>query len=190
MGPHFPNGCFLPSITYHIYRTESTKKRRHLHLPHLLPLPQGPLIGLTSAAVFGVPLLQRVPSCHMLLLAIIRGSLPTVAAISSTSTRSTRSTCSTHRSSIRAQNTLLLLVRGIIYNLLIKNATAIITSKQHIAHLLAPEVLIGEPVLPLGLDHFSLDAVDDAHGDEEIMAVGAEPLARAAEAAGRGLACC
>lgn len=60
---------------------------------------------------------------------------------------------------------------------------------QDPTHLFTPVGFVQKPVLPFGAQHFALDGIDDAHGDEEVVPVGAEGLAGALEAAGGGARC-
>lgn len=61
-----------------------------------------------------------------------------------------------------------------------------VSDLQHPPHLSAPVAFIQKPILPLGAQHLPFDGVHDAHGDEEVVAVGGEGLAGAVEAAGSG----
>lgn len=65
-------------------------------------------------------------------------------------------------------------------------ATDPVSDVQHPPHQFAPVGFVQEPVLPFGAQHFTFDRVDDAHGDEKVVAVGAEGLAGALEATGGG----
>ena len=62
----------------------------------------------------------------------------------------------------------------------------VVSVLQHPPNLSAPVVFIQKPILPFGTQHFALDGVDDAHRDEEVVAVGSEGLTGALEAAGGG----
>lgn len=60
---------------------------------------------------------------------------------------------------------------------------------QHVCRPGAADVLVGEPGLPLCTNQLALDAVDDAHGDEEVITVSAKALPVTVEATRRHHGC-
>lgn len=62
--------------------------------------------------------------------------------------------------------------------------TIVAPALQQNTHAITPVRFIHEPALVAGVHDFALDAVDDAQGDEEVVPVVREVLARVVEAEG------